>query len=200
MNRSKISRASTWLNEWFLLVLIIAHPADKKSFVLFGGRLWWACNGFDLACEETTRIKQPQLIGWEGIPEACEKPKNDSNFHHSEHDIIPVSRLNGYFLLPEVAEHLARKKTNNYHQHNCLWEQPNTRLMHLRCIDIHTFIRTSTCRWQGCTIVSNKTTTNFEENLNAIDKKEYDNDEEENCIRAVKDAVKKIFIGEKFRW
>ena len=71
--------------------------------------------------------------------------------------------------------------------------------MHLRCVDIHTFVCTSTRRWQGCAIVCNKTSADFEENLNAIDKKENDNDEKENCVSAVKDAVKKIFIVEKFR-
>lgn len=67
--------------------------------------------------------------------------------------------------------------------------------MNLRCIDVHVLTAT---RW-GHAIVIYKSTADFEEDFNAVDQEEDDNNEQEDSITAVEDAVQGFLITEEIR-
>ena len=68
--------------------------------------------------------------------------------------------------------------------------------MDLRCIDVDIF--TISCRHH--TVIVDKTTSDLEENFNAINKEEDDDDEQKNGIATVEDAVKSVFVAEEICW
>lgn len=67
--------------------------------------------------------------------------------------------------------------------------------MDLRCIHIDVLAAT---HW-GHPKVVHEATANLEEDFYAVDEEKHDDDEQQNRVAAVKDAVQSVFIAKEFR-
>lgn len=68
--------------------------------------------------------------------------------------------------------------------------------MNLWCI----YIDVVAITWRVNTKVVHKSSTYFEENFNAVNKKKHDDNEQKQSIASVEDAVQCIFVVKKIRW
>lgn len=120
MHRTHIAGTPTWLYQWFLFVLIVAHPTNQQRLILVGSRCGCGSDGFDLACEKLARIEDPQLLRRVRIPQTGEEPNGDANLNHAKAYVIPVPRVHRHILFPEISECLAGQEANNHNQHRRL--------------------------------------------------------------------------------
>lgn len=147
-----------------------------------------------MAGEQLARVQNPQLLRREGIPQAGEEPNDHADLHHAESDVVPVPGVHRHLLLPEIAERFARQEADNHNQHRRLTQQPDPRLVDLRCVHVDVL---TTAGWRNAKVI-HETAADLKEDFHAVDQEKHDNDEEENGITAVEDAVQSVFVAEEF--
>lgn len=192
MDRADVAGTPAGLDERLFFVLVVAHPTNQQCLVLigsFGGR----SDGLDLACEKFSWVEDPQLLGRERVPQTRQEPNGHADLRHAEANVVVVPRVHRHLLLPEISKRLARKESDNHNQHHRLTQQPDSRLVDLRCINVDIIAAT---RRRNVEIVD-EPTADLEEDLNTVDQEEYDDDEQENGIPAVENAVKGVLVAEE---
>lgn len=192
MDWADVAWTPAGLNERLFFVLVVAHPTDQQRLVFigsFGGR----SDGLDLAREKFSWVEDPQLLGRERVPQTRQEPNGHADLRHAEANVVVVPRVHRHLLLPEIPERLARQKSDNHNQHHRLTQQPDSRLVDLWCINIDIIAAT---RRRNVEIVD-ESAADLEEDFNTVYQEEYDYDEQQNGIPAVKNAVKRFLVAEE---
>lgn len=149
-----------------------------------------------MAGEKFPGVEYPQLLRRVRVPQTRQKPDDDANLDYSKADVVPIPRMNGNLLLPEIAKRFTRQKPDNHNQHRRLTQQPNPRLVDLRRIHVDVLA----AAWRSDAEVVHEPAANLKEDFYAVNQEEHDDDEQKNGIAAVENAVQRVFIAEELRW